>query len=341
MPSGKKIAWEAYDYFIVTYLPTMTIEELVKTHLPHISAKAVGSRARKLGIKPVIYKPTDAHKQKIATKLEKLNDGQITRLREIRDGYSVDQLAEIFSVDELTIHRAIKKHGIELSDTGKERAFQASRVATVGCEPWNKGMELSEETKAKISEATSGERNSQYGKGMTEEEKERWRVAYFSHGIHKTREWLKSDEGQRLLKSNGEKSKNPEARQANSLRSSKLMQAGILKPGWGKSTKLQTAKGGSFTVKSSYEVRYVEILEADPDVVSFVYEPLRIQYEFEGATLWYIPDFLVRYADREELVEVKPRNMLLWPKNVAKFEAGKRVSFDFKIITEEELFGSC
>lgn len=175
MPSGYKISWEVYDHLIVTYLPTMTIEEFTKAHLPEISTKAVGARARKLGIRPAAYQPSDEHKLKIAAAITKLTDADIDTIRQFRDSHSIKQIATILNVDSLTVDRAIAKHKILLSDAGKKRAREASRLASVGKRPWNKDGVLSEETKAKISEAVSGEKNGQYGRGMTEEEKVRWR----------------------------------------------------------------------------------------------------------------------------------------------------------------------
>ncbi len=338
MPSGKPIKWAEYDHLIVAYLPTMTIADFAKTHLPDVSAKAVGARARKLGVVPVAYQPTEEHKQKIAGTIAKIGPAEVERIRELRDTHSVAQIATILEVDELTIHRAIARYGIILSEEGGKRAIEASKMASVGREPWNKGGELSEETKVKISEAASGEKNGQYGRGMTEEEKEKWRRSYFTVGIYSVREWLRSDIGQKLLAQNAAKQQTLEAKTANSLRSSLLMQQGVLKTWLGTPTRLVTAKGGEFTTKSSYETRFVKKLESDPEVVSFVYEPFRIIYEFEGTSLWYIPDFLVCYSDgREELVEVKPAKMVTLPKNVAKFEAGRNYHVAFRVVTEQDL----
>lgn len=216
--------------------------------------------------------------------------------------------------------------------------MEASRVVSLGTEPWNKGGELSEETKAKISEAVSGEKNGQFGRGMTEEEKVRWRASYFANGIHKIRAWLQTEIGQKVLWANVAKRKTVEARAASSLRSSLLVEQGIIKTNRGITSHLVTVKGGEFTTKSSYETRYVQKLEADPEVMAFVYEPFRIPYEFEGIQLWYIPDFLVHFVDgREELVEVKPAKMTMLPKNVSKFEAGHAAHVGFRVVTEEDL----
>lgn len=77
--------------------------------------------------------------------------------------------------------------------------------------------------------------------------------------------------------------------------------------------------GQSFYLRSSYESRYVRMLEEDPTVATYEYEPLRIPYLFEGSTHNYVPDFLVTYTDgRKRLVEVKPELLTDTPKNAAK-----------------------
>ena len=345
MPSGKPIFWAEYDHLLVTYLPTMTIEEFTKSHLPHISTKAVGTRAKKLGIKPLPYKPTEAHKQKIATTLSREwtieeDTYLITNIKRM----SLNELSIVLNIDNTTIWRRLHQLGYVHDEKDTEEKHRKAVITNLA-KPEVKaklsaaalGRVLSEETKLKIGAALSGEGNGQYGRGMTEEEKEKWRIAYFARGVHKMREWLQTEEGQRILWANVAKRKTPEARTASSLRSSLLIQQGIIKTYNGTRSYLITKKGGRFTTKSSYETRYVKILENDESVISFVYEPFRIQYEFDGIKLWYIPDFLVQYVDREELVEVKPRRMLDWPKNVAKFEAGREAHVAFRVITEDDL----
>ena len=99
-----------------------------------------------------------------------------------------------------------------------------------------------------------------------------------------------------------------------------------------------TKKGGSFITKSSYETKYAEILEANPDVVRFTYEPFKIPYKVRGRKRNYIPDFLVEYTcGRQLLVEVKPAKLVGLPRNKAKFKAGENHKIDFVVVTEEDL----
>lgn len=59
--------------------------------------------------------------------------------------------------------------------------------------------------------------------------------------------------------------------------------------------------------RSSWELEYAKLLDADDAVSTWVYEPFAITYELNGESKRYLPDFLVSYKDgTEELVEVKP-----------------------------------
>lgn len=103
-------------------------------------------------------------------------------------------------------------------------------------------------------------------------------------------------------------------------------------------TLLSTSKGGTFTTRSSYENRFVQMLESDESVISFIYEPYKIEYIYLKKKCNYIPDFLVHYFDgHEELIEVKPSKMVYWSKNKAKIKAGHLFHNNFKVITEKEL----
>ena len=167
---------------------------------------------------------TQTHKDKIAAALSKETPEMAARIVELQETHSRKQIAATLGIGNATLARIIKKHKIGLSSTAKSRAVASSTVKHIGKVPWNKGQELSPETKEKISQAVSGDKNGQYGRGMTEEEKERWRAAYFAHGIHKTKAWFKTEEGQKILQANARRQQEPAARLASSLRSSELMQ---------------------------------------------------------------------------------------------------------------------
>ena len=65
MPSGKSVDWSKYDNLIITYLPSLTIRDFGKKCLPGICTRAIGVRARKLGIIPVKYSPTKEHRDAV------------------------------------------------------------------------------------------------------------------------------------------------------------------------------------------------------------------------------------------------------------------------------------
>lgn len=147
MPSGKRISWELYDNDIISYLPTMTIEQFVKIYTPNISSKAVGARARKLGIKPSVYKPTAEHKNNIAKTLSKETPELLSKILKLRDSLSLKLLAAECDIGIPTLARLNKKYNIGLSEDGLKRAREASRKASIGKIPWNKGIKLPEDMK--------------------------------------------------------------------------------------------------------------------------------------------------------------------------------------------------
>jgi len=72
-------------------------------------------------------------------------------------------------------------------------------------------------------------------------------------------------------------------------------------------TTMQTVKGEIITVRSTFEVTFVGILEGDSEVLEFLYEAVNVRYFWQGH--WHVtrPDFLVRYVSGEvALIEVKP-----------------------------------
>lgn len=83
--------------------------------------------------------------------------------------------------------------------------------------------------------------------------------------------------------------------------------------------------GGTETyLRSSYESACARMLDADPTVISWQHEPLRIPYLFEGSVKNYVPDFIVNFDDGHgELWEVKPDSLTDTPINVSKRRAAQ------------------
>lgn len=97
----------------------------------------------------------------------------------------------------------------------------------------------------------------------------------------------------------------------------------------------------TFYCRSSYECKYLEKLETDPDVLSYEVEPLAIPYMFEGRVRNYIPDVMVTRAGKQQLVEVKPAVLTDTEQNVQKASAARnwcdQNGIEFLVITESEL----
>jgi hypothetical protein len=112
-----------------------------------------------------------------------------------------------------------------------------------------------------------------------------------------------------------------------------------------KGTHVSTKTGQECRYRSGWELLYMQHLDRDPDVVSYVYEGFKIPYvsnKKTGRIRYYIPDFLiVRTKSRLTLVEVKPFNKLKKPTVVKKMKAAEAwcnahgVALEY--ITENEL----
>lgn len=76
--------------------------------------------------------------------------------------------------------------------------------------------------------------------------------------------------------------------------------------------------------ESSLERKFFSLLDRASDVASFVEQPCRIKYEFEGKSRRYYPDALVEFNDgRIILVEVKDAFHLVDAENLAKYESAR------------------
>jgi hypothetical protein len=69
----------------------------------------------------------------------------------------------------------------------------------------------------------------------------------------------------------------------------------------------ESFKAGSVLYRSSWELACMRWLDVHPDVATYEVESLRISYVFDGHKRWYVPDFIVTFADGcREMWEVKP-----------------------------------
>lgn len=344
MPSGKSIDWSKYDNVLKSELPSLTIKDWQKLYAPHISDKTIGSRARKLGVKPTKYTLTQEHKKKISNSMIGDESYIVSKILEMRQDYSNSEIMKALGIDDATLFRIYKRNNIKLNELGMARARKQMRECSIGKMPWNKGSKLSDDTKFKISKALRGNNNGQFGKPIPSLRKQKMRDAYANLGLKKMRLWH-TTEAALMARRKMINTKNTfENKKRASEISTMLVISGRLKHR-GISSFCDTQKGGRFKTKSSYETAFVRILESDTNVISFKYETLRIPYLYGGFTRFYVPDFLVVFADgRTELVEIKPAKMVFLAKNQAKFEAAISYatdnSMEFRVITEDDLFTS-
>jgi hypothetical protein len=77
----------------------------------------------------------------------------------------------------------------------------------------------------------------------------------------------------------------------------------------------------TYNYRSSWEAEFMRILDAEPRVSTWNYEPLTIPYVYEGKTRRYIPDFLIVLDGEDVLVEVKPPSLIDTGLNEAKRQA--------------------
>lgn len=107
-----------------------------------------------------------------------------------------------------------------------------------------------------------------------------------------------------------------------------------------------SAKNGRLVhLESALERDFCCLLEFELDIMSYVEQPVTIEYLLAGRTHHYTPDFLVRYTGKrpEVLTEIKYRSDLRthWPELKPKFQAAKHYAaaqgWEFRIYTEAEI----
>ena len=119
--------------------------------------------------------------------------------------------------------------------------------------------------------------------------------------------------------------------------------------------------GKNPTYRSSWELAFMKMCDAHPNILKWASENVRIPYRspMDGKYHNYTPDFMIQYTDRSgqtnvELIEIKPsnqttmenakssRNQIQVAINAAKWTAAqercKRQSIRFKVINEDQIF---
>ena len=113
--------------------------------------------------------------------------------------------------------------------------------------------------------------------------------------------------------------------------------------------------------RSGWELAFMRMCDAHPNIVSWASEPLRIPYvnPLTGRKTTYVPDFVIQYRDKNgkshnELIEIKPFNQTPEERagsqtekaqaliNKAKWQAAVEWSSQrglrFRVLTENEIF---
>ncbi|NBW06527.1 MAG: hypothetical protein EBR82_00700 [Caulobacteraceae bacterium] len=90
---------------------------------------------------------------------------------------------------------------------------------------------------------------------------------------------------------------------------------------WSTGQYTSSKTGATCNYRSSWEAELMELLDRDPRVEMWHYEPLTIPYIHEGKTRRYIPDFLVVLDGQDVLVEVKPPSLTDTEMNALKRQA--------------------
>jgi hypothetical protein len=107
--------------------------------------------------------------------------------------------------------------------------------------------------------------------------------------------------------------------------------------GWFASFKMQK----SVAYESLLECDYLWLLDFAEDVVGFEEQPLTIPYVYAGKSHRYTPDFRVRQANQDVLVECKPQALVETDDNRRKFAAAHAwcaaQGYQFQVLTEREI----
>jgi hypothetical protein len=100
-------------------------------------------------------------------------------------------------------------------------------------------------------------------------------------------------------------------------------------------------RGARKFLRSSWKLRFVEMLDGDPEVEWFQYEAVRVPYDKGGVRRYTVVDFLVKYRNGIlGLVEIKPAYAVTRsPEKIQAIEsfAGEK-GWAYGVLTESELF---
>ena len=114
-----------------------------------------------------------------------------------------------------------------------------------------------------------------------------------------------------------------EVREKMSKTRAERIQSGEIKLSKGECVFFQKANKEVFA-RSSWEKDYIEKIDQDQNIVSAIFEPFVISYQYDQGRN-YIPDILIFYKDgTKKLVEIKPSYFLDAEINKCKFSAAQK-----------------
>ena len=104
--------------------------------------------------------------------------------------------------------------------------------------------------------------------------------------------------------------------------------------------------------RSAWERLFMVFCDKHPSVKKWGSETVKVSYEYKDKHRVYYPDFFICTLGDDDkfhsyLVEIKPSFQAFFPMNKAKWKAARAwcesqevENFEFKVITEKELYGS-
>ena len=94
--------------------------------------------------------------------------------------------------------------------------------------------------------------------------------------------------------------------------------------------------------ESTLERDFIKLLDFDPTVIYFEFQPVRIDFAYKGKKRKYYPDLLVRKNDYKDYIfEVKAFEKSKNEQNVLKFQVGQKYcsenNMKYVVVTEEDI----
>lgn len=260
----------------------------------------------------------------------------------------------IIHIHKMTIKRFKEEYPNHSIVSDETRALPSTSLKAAGVGKWRKGRLLSNETKAKISKAVSGENNGFYGKKHTDETRKKMSAnhADFTGDKNPFKSWIKDPDNKQAFNSilATTYSKRRERNDQDYIemcdkRSRQSIQHHI-------DGRIQSYgrghKHGTFTsirqtsmlsFRSSYEERFLHLCEA---IDNLEFTPCHFSIPYikteDGRRHRYIPDFKL---NSNIIVEIKPSKILKLGLCSDKLDAGKQYCIGnnmvFIVIDENDL----